>query len=455
MNSKSVNRRTFLKTAGVAAAALTVGSTPGLAAFWLRRGKLVDPNRKLNIACVGCGGKGVSDIGGVATENIVALCDVDDVQAREVFALYPNVPKYKDYRVMLREMDRQIDAVVVSTPDHMHYAIGLMAITMGKHVFIQKPLTRSVWETRELTRLARRHNVITQMGNQGHAGQGIRLAREWVQAGVIGDVREVHMWTKKLEIGAYRSALRERPAPGEAVPETLNWDLWVGTSAIRPYSAEYLPKKWRGWWEFGCGALGDIGCHTMDGAFWALDLGAPESIQAETAPFTDESFPDWSVITYQFPARGKMPPVMVKWYDGGKLPPLPPGFEAGRKFEDRNGYYMVGDKGVIYDPTEKCASPRLVPESRMRETQFPPKTIPRVPDGDPHQEWVNACKGGPRPGSNFDYAGPLTEMVLLGNVAIQARGRKVRWNAEGMKIPGEPVLTRMLRPRHRAGFKIT
>lgn len=455
MNSPSFNRRTFLRTAGVAAAALTVGAASGQAAFWRRRGRLVDPSRKLNIACVGCGGKGVSDIAGVSTENIVALCDVDEESARQVFALHPDVPKFKDYRVMLREMDKQIDAVVVSTPDHMHYAIGSLAISMGKHVFIQKPLARSIWETRGLMLAARRHRVVTQMGNQGHAGEGIRLAREWIQGGVIGNVREVHMWTEKLLISPYRSGLQGQPPAGEAVPPQLDWNLWIGSAEMRPYSAEYHPKKWRGWWAFGCGALGDIGCHTMDAAFYALDLGAPESIQAETAPFTEEAFPAWSIITYEFPARGKLPPVTVKWYDGGKLPSRPAELETSRQFEKRNGYYFVGDKGVIYDPTEKCSSPRLLPESRMRETKFPPKTIPRVPDGDPCQEWINACKGGPRPGSNFDYAGPLTEMVLLGNVAIQARGRSIRWDAEAMQVPGEPILTKWVRGSHRADFKLT
>ena len=229
---------------------------------------------------------------------------------------------------MLRELDDRIDAVTISTPDHLHHVAGMMAITMGKHVFIQKPMARSVGETRDLLLASRRHKVITQMGNQGHAGEGVRLAREWVQAGLIGPVREVHIWTKKMELGPYKSALKSRPAAGETAPATLDWNLWNGPSPARPYSAEYHPRRWRNWWDFGCGALGDIGCHTMDAPFYALDLGAPATVQAETAPFNDETYPDWSVITYEFPARGSQPPVNVTWYDGGKLPPRPKGLEA-------------------------------------------------------------------------------------------------------------------------------
>lgn len=444
-------RREFIKTAAAGAVAVTLA--PPLAQAMdrgpLRQGKLVDPSRQMNIACVGCGGKGVSDVTGVSTENIVALCDVDAAQAQKIFERFPAVPKYQDYRKMLREMDDKIDAVTVSTPDHMHYAIGMLAISLGKHVFIQKPLARSVWEARDLTLAARRHNVVTQMGNQGHAGEGVRLAREWVQAGLIGPVREVHIWTRKMEVGPYKSGSDTRPPPGETPPATLNWNLWLGTSLDRPYSAEYHPRRWRNWWDFGCGALGDIGCHTMDAPYYALDLGAPKAIQAETAPFGEETFPDWSIITYEFGARGSMPPVKVVWYDGGKLPPRPPGLEDSRTLEERYGYYMVGDGGVIYDPSEKCISPRLVPESRMREVKLPPKSIPRVPNGDPFQEWIRACKGGPKAGSNFDYAGPLTEMVVLGNVALRGRGKRLEWDPANMRIPNVREFESHLRFAHR------
>lgn len=403
----------------------------------------------MNIACIGCGGKGRTDIADVSTENIIGLCDVDPAQAGAIYQRFPDVPKYQDFRTMLRELDDQIDGVTISIPDHMHYAAGMLAISMGKHVFIQKPLARSIWETRELRQAAREHHVVTQMGNQGHAGEGVRLVREWVQGGLIGPVREVHIWTSKMEIGPYKTSRNTRPQASEVAPETLDWDLWLGTSPARPYSAEYHPKKWRNWWDFGCGALGDIGCHTMDASFYALDLGAPSTIQADTAPFTEETFPDWSIITYEFPARGSMPATKVTWYDGGKVPNRPKELEAEREFSKRSGYFMVGDKGVIYDPSEKCFSPRLIPEARMRKASFPEKTIPRVPNGNAVQEWITACKGGMKPGSNFEYAGPLTEMVLLGNVAVRARGKKIEWDAKQMRISNAPELNRYLRFPHR------
>lgn len=444
-------RRTFIKAAGISTTLLSV--TPNVLRAMsprpIRKGKLIAADKKMKIACIGCGGKGFSDITSVGTEDVVALCDVDFSQAEKICAKYPDVPKFKDFREMLQKMDSEIDGVTISTPDHVHYVAGKLAIGMGKHVFIQKPLTHSIWEARDLLAAARRHGVITQMGNQGHAGEGIRLVREWVQADLIGPVREVHVWTSKTELGRYKSTLKARPQPGEQPPPSLDWNLWVGPAPMRPYSEEYHPRRWRNWWDFGCGALGDIGCHTMDAAFYALDLGAPAYVQAETAPYNEETYPDWSIITYEFAQRGAMPPVRLVWYDGGKTPPRPPGLEPNRTFDLRYGYYMVGDKGVIYDQSEKCSSPRLVPETRMRETLFPERSIPRVPGGDPLKEWIAGCKGGPLPGSNFEYAVPLTEMVLLGNIAIRARGKRIRWQAAGMKIPNARELEEYLGTERR------
>ena len=417
-----------------------------------RKGKLVDPGAKLRIACVGCGGKGVTDIQGVAKgQEIVALCDVDFSQATKILKAFPDAPNYTDFRKMLEEMDDQIDAVTVSTPDHMHYAVGMAAIKRGKHVFIQKPIAHSIGEARELTEAARRHGVVSAMGNQGHAKEGVRLAREWVQAGVLGDVTEVHMWTQKLTDGKYRSALRGKVASEQPTPETLDWNLWTGTAPLRAYSSEYHPWKWRGWWDYGNGALGDIGCHTMDAAFYALDLGAPIAVTAETSGYNEQTYPDWSIITYEFPARGKMPPVKVVWYDGGKVPERPKELEKERKFDTRHGYYMIGSKATIYDQSEKCDGARVIPETKMKKMSpsLPPKTIPRVPDGNNFQEWVNACKSGPQVGSNFDYAGPLSEMVLLGNIAIRANGERIEWNSKNMKITNRPDLNKFVNPPHR------
>ena len=401
-------------------------------------------SHKLNVACIGVGGKGGGDVNGVAGENIVALCDVDDKQAAKTFKKYPKVKKYNDYRRMFEEMDKQIDAVTVSTPDHTHFPAAMMAISMGKHVFVQKPMAHTIWEARQLTEAARRQKVATQMGIQGHAGEGARLIREWIQAGAIGPVHEVHYWTNRP---TWPQGI-DRPADTPPAPATLDWNLWLGTAPERPYNPCYAPKKWRGWWDFGCGALGDIGCHAMDAAFWALDLGHPISVEAETSELHKETAPKWSIVTYQFPARGKMPPVKVVWYDGKRKPPRPPELEEGRELNKAIGGQLIyGEKGTLMaDVYGK--SPRLIPESKMREflPNRPPQTIPRSPG---HMtEWIEACKGGKTAGANFDYSGPLTEMVLLGNLAVRA-SKKIEWDAANMKAPNAPEAEQYIRLEHR------
>ena len=416
----------------------------------IRKGRLISPDKKLRIACVGCGGKGVSDSKFVESEDIVALCDVDDVQAAKVYELYPDVPKYKDFRVMLEEMDDQIDAVTVSTPDHMHFAVAMAAMERGKHVFVQKPMACAIWEAREMQKAAKRHEVVTVMGNQGHTSEGCRLTKEWFDAGILGNVDLVHCWTIKLQDGKYRSAIRGKNWEGQPVPDTMDWKQWVGPSEMNPYSDEVAPFRWRGWWAYGNGALGAIGCHTMDAPFFALQLGAPIAVTAKTSGYNPFTFPDWSVITYEFPARGDMPPAKFIWYDGGKLPELPAEME-GIEFNPKCGYFMMGDKAVVYNNQEKGESPRIIPEAKrqaLRE-QMPPKTIPRVPPGGPHMEWVRAIKGGPTPGSNFDYAGPLTEMVLLGNLAIRADGKRILWDSENMEVTNMPELNKFVKPAYR------
>jgi len=433
-------RREFIQT--ITAGSLTALLNDYANALPVRKGTLIDPSKKLRIASIGSGGKGFSDIMGVRKEQIVALCDVDPVQAERAYSMFPEVPKYKDFRTMLEEMDDQIDAVTVSTPDHMHYSAGMAAIERGKHIFIQKPLAHSIWEVRELTRAARQHEVVSAMGNQGHAKEGVRLVKEWIQGGVLGDVREVHIWTQKLTNGKYRSALRDQPASKEVRPEALDWNLWIGTAPMTDYSAEIHPRRWRGWWDFGNGALGDIGCHTMDAAFYALELGAPSAVSAQSSGYNPYTFPDWSIVNYEFPARGEMPPVKLIWYDGGKLPERPKELEGQHTFETKHGYIIYGDKATLYDPTEKCEEPRIIPESKRLalKPNFPPKSIPRVPEENNFQEWVTACKGGPNVGSNFNYAGPLSEMVLLGNVALRAEGKRIEWDPEHMRISNFPEL---------------
>ena len=437
-----VSRRKFLGGAATTVVAFTIvprhvlggpGQTPAC--------------EKLNIAGIGVGGKGAGDIGGVSSENIVALCDVDEKQAAGTFEKYPKAKKYKDFRRMLDKMDKQIDAVVVATPDHIHAPAAMMAIKMGKHVYVEKPLTHSVYEARQLTEAARKYGVATQMGNQGHSSEDARLICEWIQDGAIGQVREVHAWTDRP---IWPQGI-DRPKDLPPIPATLDWDLWLGPAPERPYNPAYLPFKWRGWWDFGAGALGDMGCHIIDPAFWALKLGYPTSVEAISTPVNDETAPLASKVDYEFPARGDMPPVKLSWYDGKLRPTNPEELEVGRRMGSRNGGTLfVGDKGKLV-----CGcygkSPRLIPETMMKEYKRPPKTIPRVKGH--HQDWIQACKGGKAASSNFDYAGPLTETVLLGNVAIRA-GRKILWDGENMKATNIPEANKYVRREYREGWSL-
>ncbi|HEQ60129.1 MAG TPA: Gfo/Idh/MocA family oxidoreductase, partial [Firmicutes bacterium] len=405
---------------------------------------------KLNIACIGVGGQGASDVRGVRSENIVALCDVDEARAAHTFNSFPRVKKFRDYRRMLDKMGKHIDAVTISTPDHTHFPAASLAITMGKHVFVQKPLTHTVWEARQLRLAARQHRVATQMGIQGHAKEGARLLCEWVQAGALGPVHEVHIWTDRP---IWPQGM-ERPTDTPPVPSTLDWDLWLGTAPARPYHPSYLPFDWRGWWDFGTGSLGDMGCHLMDASFWALKLGSPISVEAETSPVNNESAPEWSIVTYQFPAREGMPPVKVVWYDGGKKPPRPEELEDDRELAE-NGQLLIGEKATLMDGSAYCESPRLIPEEKMKDflPNRPPKTIPRVPESNHYQEWIRACKGEEPAGANFDYAGPLTEMVLLGNLAIRT-GRKIEWDPISLTVTNDPEANQYIRQWYRKGWEI-
>ena len=427
MSKLRIDRRQFLKAAGVTTAALALPDWESLAADTAAiPKKYCPPDRKLRIAGVGCGGRGAGDIAGVAREEIVALCDVDAARAAKTFASFPNAKRYKDFRQMLTETRDQIDAVVVATPDHMHFPVAYMAMQMGKHVYVEKPIAHTVWEARMLKEAARKYGVVTQMGNQGHAGDGTRSLNEWIQAGVIGPVREVHFWTNRP---VWPQGL-SRPENEDPIPPMLDWNRWLGIAPQRPFNKCYQPFSWRAWWDFGCGALGDMGCHIMDAAFWALDLKYPTSVEAISEGGTAECAPKWSVVTYKFPARGSQPPITVTWHDGGRKPERPKDLDEDVQMPP-NGQLLIGDKGVIMDSTPYCQRPRLLPSERMLEFQPPEKTIPRVPNSDPHLEWINGCKGGLVPGSNFDYSGPLTEMVLLGNLAIRL-GKRIEWDGPNM-----------------------
>ena len=409
------------------------------------------PNNRLNVACVGVGGQGHSAVTGMKAENLVAFCDVDDERAARTYAEFPEVPRFRDYRKMLDQLGNQIDAVTISTPDHMHFPIAMAALQLGKHVFVEKPLTHTIWEARQLAKLAREKKVATQMGNQGHALEGTRLLKEWFDAGVLGEVREVHGWTDR-PIWPQGIDAPDHSKMIPVAPPTLDWDLWLGVAPERPYDPSYVPFNWRGYWDFGTGALGDMGCHIMDGTFYALQLGAPEWVEAISASPTAVSGPKASVVTYHFPARGKLPPVRYTWYDGGLKPLPPPGWELGREIPD-NGSFIVGSKATALSDTY-FRSVRIIPEAKRIELAptLPPPSLPRV-EGSHFDEWLRACKGGPAAGANFDYSSGLTEMVLLSNVAVRA-GRRIEWNSQKLEVTNLPSANQWVTKEYRKGFGV-
>jgi len=343
-------------------------------------------------------------------------------------------------------MDKQIDAVTVTTPDHTHYPVAIKAIGMGKHAFVQKPMAHTIWEIRELTLAARKAKVATQMGIQGHSFEGVRLLQEWINDGAIGTVREIQAWTNKP---VWPQAIG-RPKDTPTVPSTLNWNQWVGTAPMRPYHPAYLPFTWRGWWDFGSCSLGDMGCHVLDHPVTALKLGYPTSVEAYSTPVNNETGPAASIIYYQFPARGALPPLKLTWHDGGIMPPRPKGLEPDRRMGDNEGVLYIGDKGTIMCGCY-CRSPRLIPETAMKAYKRPAKTLPRSPGH--YKEWIAACKGGPKAGANFDHAGPLAEIVQLGNLAIRmnalnkqnGRNAALLWDGPAMKCTNVPEANRFVK----------
>ncbi len=448
MKKSNISRREFLGSATAATAAFTIvprhvlggpGTTP--------------PSEKLNIAAIGAGGRASSDIQAVSHENIVALCDVDWRHAGGTFKRFPKAKKYKDYRKMLDEEDKNIDAVVVATPDHIHAIASMAAIKRDKHVYCEKPLTHSVYEARKVAEAAREHKVATQMGNQGQASEATRRISEFIWDGAIGKVDEVHVWTDRPMRGllnTYWPQGVDRPAETPTPPDTLDWDLWLGPAPASPYNPAYAPFKWRGWWDFGTGALGDIGCHSMDPIFRALKLGAPSSVEATSTLVNNETYPVASMVRYEFPARGDLPPVKLTWYDGGMRPRRPDELEDGRSIGD-NGTLYVGDRGKMLGNT-------IIPESKRREYKPPEPSIPRSPGH--HQEWIDACKGGKPAGSNFNWAGPLAEAVLLGNVALRRALKekvirmKLHWDPNAFKITNLPEANDFLRCEYRKGWSL-
>ena len=408
-------------------------------------------NDKVNVAGIGAGGKGASDISGSAGHgaNIVALCDTDDNRAAGTYKKFPKAKRYKDFRVML-EKQKDIDAVTVSTPDHVHAFAAMAAMKLGKHVYCQKPLTHSIYEARMLTEAAAAGKLITQMGNQAHAGEPIRRAVELVRAGIIGKVREAHVWTNRP---IWPQGMSKRPAKQD-LPAGLDWDLWLGPAPDREYNAAYLPFKWRGWWDFGTGALGDMACHIMDMAYWSLDLKYPDSVEAKQGGNTKESAPNWSTITYQFPKRGDNPPVKLVWYDGrkNKQANLPDADVAEGVNLKGYGSLLVGDKGKLYfnrGRTKFLVKGRDEDEVAQIEKDTA-ISVPRTKDED--FEWLEGIKGGPTPLSHFAHSGPFTETVLLGNLAVRT-GKKIDWDGPAMK-PSVSEAEQYVRREYRKGWTL-
>ena len=447
---KDISRREFIgKTATAAAVTIVPAHVLGRDA----------PSNKLNVGVIGSGGRGRANINGCKNENIVAFCDVDEGRLGSSLKQFPKAKGFKDFRVMLDRMEKSIDAVTVSTPDHTHAVAVVHAIRMGKHVYCEKPLAHSINEVRKVTEAARKHKVQTQMGNQGHSSEQIRMMCEWVWDGAIGKVREVHAWSSRPSGGASFAVNMRRPSDKPPVPGGLDWDLWLGPAEYRPYHPAYLPFKWRGWVDFGTGALGDMGCHILDPVFWALKLGEADTIEVEATTtgydkaIIEETYPVASIVRYEFPARGDMPALKLSWTDGRLRPPRPDNMEINRRFGGE-GALLVGEKGNIMHGSHGAGGVRIVPETRMKEysQKLPPKTLRRSKGH--HQDWILACKGGEAASSNFDYGGPLTEMALLGVLAMRNQNRKLIYDVKKMRITNDKEADEYVRPAFRDGWTL-
>lgn len=424
----------------------TVAAAGAISFPYVSGASVLGANARLNIAAIGAGGMGGDDVEYCKKENIVALCDVDQQRASPTFKAFPRAKRFKDFREMLEKEGKHIDAVTISTPDHMHFHAASAAIELGKHVYVQKPLTHSVWEARTLARLAREKNVVTQMGNEGHSHADSRRLMELIRAGVLGDVHEVHVWTHRP---GWPQGM-ERP-PNIPVPSSLDWNLWIGPAPWREHHAGCVPVKWRAFWDFGTGALGDMGCHNMDLAVFALELGAPIAIEAKSSGVSEETAPRWSIVAYEFPPRGSRPAVKLTWYDGGKKPPAA---LAKQSRLSGDGCILIGTKDTLYVPS--YWGPGTF-SSGARTTDFGsvPQTLPRFPgaeedhDAAHHLEWLAACRGEGMTLAGFDYAGPMTETVLLGNVALRT-GKRIEWDSQNLRAANAPEADRFIRREYRS-----
>jgi predicted dehydrogenase len=455
-----LHRRQFFRaTATASAGFLILGRDPDRAF-----GR--SPNQRVAIACIGVGGKGRSDTDhAAACGQVVALCDIDDQRLRQKAEQYPDARTFHDYRELLDALGDTLDAVVVSTADHTHAVASISAMKLGKHVYCQKPLAHSPYEARAMMEAARAHGVATQMGNQGTASDGFRTGVELIRAGALGPVREVHVWTNRpFKYWKQAPDIVSRPTETPTVPDHVKWDLFVGPAPMRPYHPVYHPQVWRGWWDFGTGSLGDMACHTANLPFMGLRLGYPTRVSAQSGPINPETYPAWATITYEFPARGELPPVKLTWYEGAKdgqrnLPD--PALFRGRTAVD-SGSLLVGEELTLYSPSDYGMDQDLWPtraaDNTIAMTLEIPQTLERLGGEDDRdlnnkREWVRAIEGGPAPLSNFDYAAVLTESMLLGNVAVRL-GKAIDYDAGSMAAAGLPEATAMIRPTFREGWSL-
>lgn len=471
---KRSDRREFLKDTTLAGVGFWVAGGVALA-------ESKSANEKLSFACIGVGGKGDSDSSHVGRlGNVVAICDIEDESLDQKARAFPKAKRYNDFRKMFDEMSKEIDAVTVSTPDHTHAIASITAMKLGKHVYCQKPLTHSVYEARLMRETAERHKVATQMGNQGTASNGLRRGVEIIRAGAIGPVHEVHVWTDRparywvqgtdaiFKVATARTAALaalhgKTPSnlQGPAVPKHVHWDLFLGPAPARPYDPIYHPFSWRGWWDFGTGALGDMACHTTNLPFMALKLGYPTTVEAESGEINPETYPNWARITFQFPAREEMPPVKLVWYEGsnkGKRVLPPERLTKGQRMSD-SGSLMVGEKGILFSPNDYGQRYSLLPQKDFEGYKGPAETLPRNSNGNrdvdlgQKAEWVAAIRGGPPAMSNFNYAALLTETILLGNVAMRL-GKKLEWDGPNMRVTNSSEAEQYIKPHFREGWKL-
>jgi predicted dehydrogenase len=447
MANEALSRRHFFFGSVLAGAvpAAGFGSEPSLKQLGYK-----SPNEKLNIAAIGAGGKGYSDIKGCLPENIVAMADPDDKRAERTYKEFPNVPKFKDFRRLFDKHEKEIDAVLVSCPDFMHATVSMWAMSRGKHVYCQKPLTRTVWEAQQLAAAAKKYGVATQMGNQGYSNEGARQCCEIVWSGDIGNVTEVHAWTDRP--GKYWPQGAEVVPQTAPVPDTLDWDVWQGISEARPYSPAYVPHNWRAFPEYGCGAIGDMACHIMGTPNMALKLTAPTSVECiKKDGVSQHTYPHQTVIRFDFPARGAMPPVKIFWHDSLTAQPefekVPKGELLGDS--DINGSLFIGDKGMV---TTGCYGERtrLVPAGNMMDYTMPPPVLTRSPGH--YRDWIRASKGGEQSCSNFGVAGPFVSWMLLGVIAMKYEG-KLEWDAAQGVFTNNADANKYLKPTFRKGWK--